>query len=215
MKKLILTFFALAVAVTAFAERPTGLNLGGGYGMMFYNQKTSGTYDYKSTEAYVGAFAEVGYDLCFGKMSAVYFGARYDMNFRPDYEENGQTTSLGLGVTSYFDIPVKYQIAFNVSPKTKLFFQAGPTVNFWLSNRVTYTETVDGKISGTVRRNLFENGNFNRVNLSLGGTAGVYFNHVKIYAGFDAGLFNYLRSGQLGAAKGYANNLRIGAAYVF
>lgn len=224
MKKIIVSLVALFVAISAFA-RPTGLRLGGGYSMDFYGAEKGIDLEELDRADFYGAFLEVGYDWNFTEHSALTVGLRGNLLFntkfnsqkdivrKDDYSFSGQISNR-----FYLDIPVKYQFSFNVSPKVQLFFDLGPTLNFWLGNRTTefFSAKVGGKSDGdAASANWFKETNgeyYNRVNVSLGADAGVYFNHVKIYLGYDQGLVPFIKK-EFG--KSALGQLRIGAAYVF
>ena len=173
---------------------------------------------------FYGAFLEVGYDWNFTEHSALTVGLRGNLLFntkfnsqkgivrKDDYSFSGQISNR-----FYLDIPVKYQFSFNVSPKVQLFFDLGPTLNFWLGNRTTefFSAKVGGKSDGdAASANWFKDldGRYNRVNVSLGADAGVYFHHVKIYLGYDQGLVPFIKKD---FGKSALGQLRVGAAYVF
>lgn len=222
MKKIVVSLVALFVAISAFA-RPTGLRLGGGYSMDFYGAEKDADLILDRADFY-GAFIEVGYDWNFTEHSALTVGLRGNLLFntkfnsqkgvvgKDDYSVSGQISNR-----FYLDIPVKYQFSFNVSPKVQLFFDLGPTLNFWLGNRTTefISAKVGGKSDGDAQTyNLFKDldGRYNRVNVSLGADAGVYFHHVKIYLGYDQGLVPFIKKD---FGKSALGQLRVGAAYVF
>lgn len=230
MKKVIISLVALLVATTAFA-RPTGLRLGGGYSVDFYGAEKGLDITFLGIDRteYYGAFIEVGYDWNFTEHSALTVGLRGNLLLnnkvqstaneiikKPGSNDYGLTGQLSNRF--YLDIPVKYQFSFNVSPKVQLFFDLGPTLNFWLGNRTTYwyASKAGGKSdSNAESHNWFkdtEGKYYNRVNLSLGADAGVYFHHVKIYLGYDQGLVPFIKKD---FGKSALGQLRVGAAYVF
>lgn len=230
MKKIILALIASAIAVSAFAGRPTGLRLGGGYSMNFYKSAADGSAliggDLGLDNAYYyGAFVEVGYDWVFTQHSALNVGLRCNLLFN-DKVKGNRVGEKGWGYSGqfsnrcYLDIPVMYQFSFNLSPKVQMFIAAGPTVNFWLSNATTfvYAANVEKQDYGQTynvdwfKDNLYGKDFYNRVNVSLGGQLGVYFYHVKIYAGYDQGLIPFTKKDY---GKSSLGQLRIGAAYVF
>jgi len=217
MKKILLTAAILLMATTAFAKRPTGLNLGGGFANNFMCFPGNDSGELTGNQSFTGYFAEVGYNLKVSKVSSVYFGARLDHLFNGSiYSAASYTGAVQVELSHilyYLDIPVKYSLM--VGGRTKFFFDLGPTVNFWLGARTRVRER-DTYYPGTTANSFgwFENGNsnFNRVNLSLGGNIGVMFNHVKVYAGYDQGLFSFTKKD---IAFSNVGQLRIGAAFVW
>jgi len=87
-----------------------------------------------------GGYAEVGYDLTLSKHSTIYFGGRFDWVMNSRYSSasyKGQFYSADvMNHHVFFDIPIKYQFNINVSPKTKIYLEAGPTAQFWLMNHL-------------------------------------------------------------------------------
>lgn len=226
MKKLLVSIVALAIAATAFAGRPTGLTLGGGYAMNFYNTTFTGTYSdatNNETSSFGGVFAEVGYNLGFSQLSSLYFGLRYSATFRGDFEGfegNSSEYSVSLTEHDYLALPVKFMMAFG--GRTKFFFDAGPTFSLWTVNASAATSgssSSQSSVTGRINHFANDNGAFNRFNVALGGSAGVLISsHVKIYAAFDANLLKSYQNPKsyVGSSyKGFRNELRIGAAYVF
>lgn len=216
MKKITLSLIILLIAISTFAARPTGLRLGGGYSMNFYNSDLQDIKLIKETLDYgqfYGGFVDVGYDWNLSNHSTISFGGKLNMLFNGEVSKVKDIYSGQLTNRLYLDIPLLYQFAFNVSTKVQIFIAAGPTANFWLTNGTTYlisntgTKKTDGKYVNWFKDN---DDLFNRINVSLGGQLGVYFSHVKIYAGYDHSLMGYFKD--ISSSYGQA---RIGAAYVF
>ena len=216
MKKIIIALFVFASISLSSAARPSGLRVGGGGSANFYNANSSEIIlDLDNTQFY-GGFVEVGYDWKFSQHSTLCVGGRINavlngnVSGLPGYEKRVFTAQLSERV--YLDIPLMYQFAFNVGKNVQLFIAAGPTANFWLTNGTVNVLVADKNTGSSIEYvNWFKDNNYyNRVNLSLGGQAGVYFHHVKIYAGYDQALTGFIN-------KNYSpwGQLRIGAAYIF
>lgn len=210
MKKLLVLFAVAALSISAFAESPTGLNIGGGYAMDF--SRTNGTPGIvglflPDDNNFYGAYVEVGYDIQVAKHSYVCFAARFKQVFTG---ESVSAYSYFAG-RNYIDIPIKYQFCGKIAPNTSLFFTLGPTVNIWLQNRVFSSNGLTG-VSGSI--NYFQSypEMYNRMNFSLGGSLGVITHHVKIFAAYDQAICNFANSSVYALALG---QLRVGAAYVF
>jgi len=203
MKKIVLSIAILLMATTVFAKRPTGMNLGGGYVSNF-------TTMFSENQSYFGGFAEIGYNLKLGNVSGLYFGARADALFSGKYVYG----NVKMDATTrhiYLDVPVKY--SFMTPGRTKFFFEIGPTVSFWLDARTHIDKSVSPSASFQENINWFDDTIFNRVNLYLGGNIGVMIGgHVKVYSGYDLGLFSYTKKD-----VGYNNigQLRVGFAWVW
>lgn len=216
MKKIIAAIAVVALASSVCAARPTGLNIGGGLSVNSINSTSKitsgGTQFLTESAAYVGAFAEVGYDLAFSPIVGLYFGARYNWGFNGEFDlekTSGSTDSMRW--MSNITIPVHFAVNIPVG-NSSFFFNLGPSVDFWLSYKgVKITATQTSSVSATV--NYFDLYNFNKVNLYLGGKVGFNIrNHVKIYAAYDRSMINLIKANNTSA---YSNDFRIGASYVF
>lgn len=221
MKKIFLSLIVLTIAVSSFASRPTGLRLGGGFSANFYNSELASAIksalpkDFNDYSQYYGGFIDVGYDWNLSKHSTICLGGRLNMLFNGEMSKIQNIYTGQLSNNLFLDVPVLYQFAFNVSSKVQIFIAAGPTANFWLTNGTTFfaSSTSTKKTEGEYF-NWFKGNDdlFNRINISLGGQLGVYFSHVKIYAGYDHSMMGYFNKNIMNSSYGQA---RLGAAYVF
>ena len=220
MKKILFSLIALAIASLSYAGGPTGLSVGGGYSMNIYRAGVEGTLLGLDNDEFIGGYVECGYEWRLSEHSSICpafrFNALFDGKLKSNKIGTAKTISGQASNRLYIDIPVKYQFAFNVSPTVQLFVAAGPTVNFWLTNSSVCTEIISTNSAATVTNtyNWFKGAGsnfYNRVNVSLGGAAGVYFHHVKIFAGYDCGLIKFNTT----QAKSNVHQIKIGACYVF
>jgi len=202
MRKFLLAIAAFALSLTVTA-RPTGLNLGGGISTDFI-------YNSNSTDTFLGSFLEIGYDLDFTPIVGMYFAARYSIDFRLAYEYDAPVQSAGFTFKSNIELPV--HLILNIpAGKNTVFFNLGPTLDFWTGYRTVMVSTSAEEPIRIV--NHFDNDIFNRVNVDLGGKVGINIkNHVKVYAAYDQSLINLYKDS---SQKCSAGQLRIGAAYVF
>ena len=221
MKKIIIALFVFASVSLSSAARPSGLRVGGGGSANFYNANSLEIIlDLDYTQFY-GGFVEVGYDWKFSQHSTLCVGGRLNALFNGKISTMMKNKAINAQLSDriYLDIPVMYQFAFNVGKNVQLFIAAGPTVNFWLSNGTVNLSAVSENIkeSNAAYFNWFkddlDNNYYNRVNLSLGDQAGVYFHHVKIYAGYDQALTGFINKNY--CSRSPWGQLRIGAAYIF
>ena len=219
MKKILFSLIALAIASLSYAGGPTGLSVGGGYSMNIYRTDIKTTPLGLDNDEFIGGYVECGYEWKLSEHSSICpafrFNALFDGKLKSNKIGTAKTISGQASNRLYIDIPVKYQFAFNVSPTVQLFVAAGPTVNFWLTNSSVCTEIISTNSAATVTSTydwFKEMGNdfYNRVNVSLGGAAGVYFHHVKIFAGYDCGLIKFTAQ-----VKSNVHQIKIGACYVF
>jgi len=206
MKKLIVAILVILFSAPVFS-RPTGLNVGGGFSMDFVNNVTVAK---NFNETYIGPFAEVGYDLKFSPVVGLYFGGRYQLGIKVDYDYEEGVQKVGTTYLSNISLPIF--LSFNIPVgKSSLFINVGPTLDYWLSYAsVMVTNDYQAPFSYD---NKMDNSKYKRFNVYAGGEIGVNIKkHIKVYGAFNQSLINYRKE------HGYKRSvgvLRIGAAYVF
>jgi len=204
MKKIIIALAVVCLSAATLSARPTGLNLGGGLAYEAFSFKSSLSGE-KGLTDFLAAYAEVGYDWKLAKNCYIYVGGRYLEGFRSNGSGNAFETIGDI------QVPIFYQQNFPVGKKkSKLFLEAGPTLDFWALN--IYTEEVGGRI---VTTNVFRNNPnaANRFNVYLGGNFGIKINmHAKIYVGGDYGMIDVNKASEI---KSNRWQVKIGAAYIF
>jgi len=226
MKKIIIAIMAMTVAVSAFAGRPTGLILGGGAVMDTYKAGTVYNYHYTDQASFYGSYLEVGYDLKVEKNIDLLLSARYTTTFRWDepipstiVSRSDYTSVSDFSVRSYLEIPFKFQFSWNISPAVKIFLALGPTYNFWISNETThlaYKNVGNVEEKELTKHDWFkeESSLYLRHNVALGGDFGFIVHKVKIFAGYDHNMLNFVDKAYY-RSSGKNSYLRIGANYTF
>lgn len=221
MKKVFAAIAALALAAGVCAARPTGFNIGAGYSLeMFKYSGAFGGLTESSDNTFGGAFVEAGYDFGFTDILGLYAGARFNLGFDVATSEISSAKLYNINEISNLTIPI--MLAINVPiGNSSLFFNAGPSVDFWLSNKQIVGGDTSSSSSHRVIDNFQNDDSARRLNILLGGKVGVnIINHIKVYAAYDHTLLNMLKDGDKykdygASAKVGMGQIRIGAAYVF
>lgn len=221
MKKVFAIIATLALAATVCAARPTGFNIGAGYSAEFFKY-TGGFGGLSDTDnnMYGGAFVEAGYDFSFSDLLGLYAGARFNLGFNFDAAGNDNLTIFNIKEISNLTIPVMFAVSVPAG-KSSIFFNVGPSFDFWLSSKGFIGGETSSASSSRVINYFDGDDSTRRVNILLGGKVGVnIINHIKVYAAYDHTMLNMLKDGdkykEYGAsAKASMGQLRIGAAYVF
>ncbi len=154
-----------------------------------------------------GFYAGVSYNLPIVGFVGITPGLYYSMLFSNDSEFNGQ---LGAKVREHFiNVPVYLNVGFGLGENARLFVFAGPTAQIGLAS--TIEVSVAGNNSPKVDR--YDNNNYSRTNLLLGGGLGLNLYRFQITAGFDQGLFNLDTSND--GTKWTKSYAKAGIAYLF
>ena len=207
MKKIISILAAasmMLLATSAFAQ----VHVGAGYINDTETTKLNKDAD-KSSENLNGVYAGVGYTIHISDAFAVTPGLYWSMIGKDDY-----STVAGIALKGDFkehalNVPIDFSYGFNLAPDAKFFVYAGPTIQYGISSKTTGSV---GSISADVDN--FENDNYSRFNVMLGGGVGAQvLDAIRITVGYDAGLTNLYKGS--GDAIQKRNQLKIGVAYVF
>ena len=117
------------------------------------------------------------------------------------------------------NVPVYLNYNIGLSRDTKFFVYAGPTVQYGLASQYKYegsssvlTELLGvGKAEGTI--NNYDDANFNRLNVYLGGGVGMNAGGLIVSLGYDYGMMNQYKGDN--ATPCHRSNLKIGVGYEF
>jgi len=215
MKKLFITIAVVLVSASALSARPTGFNIGGGFGYLGW----ATNYDNAPVD-YLSTYFELGYELKVAKNSYVYFGGRFShgLHSRGNYYIVGGTASGTAHIGDLF-IPIRFQQNFNIGGNSTFYIEAGPAAGFLLYNYaiVAASNYHDGSIVTRSESMLYEGEP--RANFYLGGNIGFNINkHCKIYLGGDYGFVPFKVGYDVFSQKEHIANrwqLNLGACYVF
>lgn len=131
-----------------------------------------------------GAYAGVSYNLPISDLIGVTPGLYYSFLYTKDSAFEG---ALGAKVIEHFvNVPVYFNVGFDISDNARFFVFAGPTVQLGLAS------TAEGNVGSikTGKINRYEVGGYSRTNVLLGGGLGLNLGRFQITAGYDHGMFN-------------------------
>ena len=208
MKKL---FATLLVAAFALIGTQAYAQLGVNAGYLNSNLTTSGS----KPVNYNGFYAGVTYRIPIVAGLSVAPGVYYSLlsTSKSDgvsflgFTQSGTSTHTEHGLNAAINLDYGFQIARD----TRVFLFAGPTFQYGLSSQSKYT--AEGVVSGTTKADWYENGNYGRFNIFLGGGAGVEVAGIQITVGYDYGLMNLYKGN--GDSKRNRSGLKIGVGFLF
>ena len=110
------------------------------------------------------------------------------------------------------NVPVYLNYGYELARDTKIFVFGGPTVQYGLASTVKYDGSV-GSASGSKTYSNYDNENFNRMNVYVGGGMGFQISALQITVGYDYGMMNQYKGDN--AANCHRSNLKLGVGFAF
>ena len=110
------------------------------------------------------------------------------------------------------NVPVYLNYGYDLARDTKIFLFGGPTVQYGLASTVKYDGSV-GSASGSKTYSNYDNENFNRMNVYVGGGMGFQISALQITVGYDYGMMNQYKGDN--AANCHRSNLKLGVGFLF
>ena len=163
-----------------------------------------------------GAYAGVSFNVPISGGLAIAPGVYYSMITN---KSGGAGTILGIpaSATSTFmehavNVPVYLNYGIGLSRDTNVFLYGGPTLQYGLASTTTLAGGV-GEISADRKYNNYENENYNRMNVYLGGGVGFKVSALQITVGYDYGMMNLYKGEN--ATKTHRSNLKLGVGFAF
>ncbi len=202
--KRIITLIAAAVMMTIATNSFAQMSVGAGY-LHAGDQVTLKGLEPVET-GMNGAYAGLSYNLPISDLIGIAPGLYYSLLMCDD-------SYAGLAdakIREHFvNVPVYFNLGFNVGSNSKLFIFAGPTVQLGISS------TAKSSVLGTdlPKVNLYEDGDYSRTNVLIGGGIGLNLSKIQITAGYDQGLFNLDTSND--GTKRIKRYAKAGIAYLF
>ena len=205
MKKFFSTLLAatlMLLGTQAFAQ----MSVNGGY--LNSTLKTSNSSDNAN-----GAYAGVSFNVPVAGGLAIAPGVYYSMLTSKETASLGSIFSgSGTFMEHAINVPVYLNYGIELARDTKVFLFGGPTLQYGLSSTVKYDANVAG-VSGSKTFNNYDNENFNRMNVYLGGGMGFQISALQITVGYDYGMMNQYKGDN--ATKCHRSNLKLGVGFVF
>ena len=205
MKKILTTLLAaslMLLGTQAFAQ----MSVNAGY--LNSTLKTSNNADNAN-----GAYAGVSFNIPVAGGLAVAPGVYYSMLTSKSTAALGTVASgSGTFMEHAINIPVYLNYGIDLARDTRFFVFGGPTLQYGLASTVKYEGNVLG-VSGSSTVSNYDNDNFNRMNVYLGGGVGFTVAGIQLHVGYDYGMMNQYKGDN--ATKCHRSNLKLGVGFAF
>lgn len=205
MKKIFSVLLAaslMLIGTQAFAQ----MSVNAGY--LNSTLKTSNTSDNAN-----GAYAGVSFNIPIAGGLAVAPGVYYSMLTSKETASLGSIFSgSGTFMEHAVNVPVYVNYGIDLARDTKVFLFGGPTLQYGLASTVKYDANVAG-VSGSKTTSNYDNANYNRMNVYLGGGMGFQVSALQITVGYDYGMMNQYKGDN--ATQCHRSNLKLGVGFAF
>lgn len=163
-----------------------------------------------------GAYAGISFNIPLAGGFGIAPGLYYSMITN----KSGSTgTILGIPVSASstfmehaVNVPLYLNYNLNLASDSNFFIFAGPTAQYGLASTTKLAGGV-GEYSGDKKYDNYDNENYNRFNVYLGGGVGFQVSAIQITVGYDYGLMNLYKGEN--AIKTHRSNLKLGLGFVF
>ena len=163
-----------------------------------------------------GAYAGVSFNIPLAGGFAVAPGVYYSMITN---KSGGAGTVLGIPVSASstfmehaINVPLYFNYGIDLARDTNVFIYGGPTAQYGLASTTKLAGGV-GESSADRTYSNYENSNYNRFNVYLGGGIGFQVSAIQITVGYDYGMMNLYKGDN--ATKTHRSNLKLGLGFVF
>lgn len=205
MKKILATLLAaslMLLGTNAFAQM--SVNAG-------YLNSTLATSN--SSDNANGAYAGISFNVPISGGLAIAPGVYYSLLTSKETASLGTIASgSGTFMEHAINVPVYLNYGVDLARDAKVFVFGGPTLQYGLASNVTYEGNVLG-VSGKTTSNNYDNQNFNRMNVYLGGGVGFGVGDLLITVGYDYGMMNQYKGDN--ATQCHRSNLKLGVGFGF
>ena len=165
-----------------------------------------------------GAYAGVSFNIPLSGGFAVAPGVYYSM-ITNKTEASGRIPFLDIpisGASTFMEhainVPLYFNYGMDLARDTNVFIYAGPTAQYGLASTTKLAGGV-GESSADRTYNNYDNENYNRFNVYLGGGIGFQVSAIQITVGYDYGMMNLYKGDN--ATKTHRSNLKLGLGFVF
>ena len=150
-----------------------------------------------------GAYAGISFNIPVAGGLAIAPGVYYSMI-------NGENLAYGalpIGTMTEHAVNVPFYLNYGLelARDTKFFVFGGPTAQYAIANSV--------KVSDNLKGSNFDEKNYNRMNVYLGGGVGFQVSAIQITVGYDYGMMNQYKGDN--APTYHRSNLKLGVGFVF
>ena len=211
MKKFFSTILAaslMLIGTQAFAQ--TSVNAGYLNSSQSFNESSSKAVN--SNGAYAGVSLNIPLAGGFGIAPGLY----YSMITNKD-GSSGSILGIPVSVSTTFvehavNVPLYLNYSINLASDSNVFIFAGPTAQYGLASTTKLVGGV-GESSADKKYDNYENENYNRFNVYLGGGVGFQVSAIQITVGYDYGMMNLYKGDN--ATNTHRSNLKLGLGFVF
>ena len=213
MKKIFTTLLAaslMLLGTQAFAQ----MSVNAGYLSSSQSFANSNTKSINSNGAYAGVSFNVPVAGAFGIAPGIYYSMITNKS-----EASGRIPFLDIpisGASTFMEhainVPVYFNYGRDLARDTNVFVYAGPTLQYGLAS-TSKGEVGIGSGGGSKTYNNYDDENYNRFNVYLGGGIGFQVSAIQITVGYDYGMMNLYKGDN--ATKTHRSNLKLGLGFVF
>ena len=213
MKKIFTTLLAaslMLLGTQAFAQ----MSVNAGYLSSSQSFANSSTKSINSNGAYAGVSFNVPIAGAFGIAPGIYYSMITNKS-----EASGRIPFLDIpisGASTFMEhainVPVYFNYGRDLARDTNVFVYAGPTLQYGLAS-TSKGEVGIGSGGGSKTYNNYDDENYNRFNVYLGGGIGFQVSAIQITVGYDYGMMNLYKGDN--ATKTHRSNLKLGLGFVF
>ncbi|MBR5256624.1 MAG: PorT family protein [Bacteroidales bacterium] len=204
MKKILSTLLAaslMLLGTTAFAQM--SVNAG-------YINSTRTAKNAESANAN-GAYAGISFNLPVAGGLAVAPGLYYSMITSTDVASLGSLYSgKGTFMEHAINVPVYVNYGFALAPDTKFFIFGGPTAQYGLASTVKTENNIAGLVAVNGKVDNYENEDYARFNVYLGGGVGFQAGAFQVTVGYDYGMMPLYKD-----TDQHRSNLKLGVGFLF
>ena len=160
-----------------------------------------------------GAYAGISFNVPVAGGLAIAPGVYYSFLTSKETAALGTIASgSGTFMEHAINVPVYLNYGIDLARDAKVFVFGGPTLQYGLASTVKYEGNVLG-LSGSSTANNYDNENFNRMNVYLGGGVGFGAGPLLITVGYDYGMMNQYKGDN--ATQCHRSNLKLGVGFAF
>ena len=213
MKKIFTTLLAaslMLLGTQAFAQ----MSVNAGYLSSSQSFANSNSKSINSNGAYAGVSFNVPVAGAFGIAPGIYYSMITNKS-----EASGRIPFLDIpisGASTFMEhainVPVYFNYGRDLARDTNVFVYAGPTLQYGLAS-TSKGEVGIGSGGGSKTYNNYDDENYNRFNVYLGGGIGFQVSAIQITVGYDYGMMNLYKGDN--ATKTHRSNLKLGLGFVF
>ena len=187
MKKICILLSAallLLAGTTAYAQKSVSAGYVNSTNIVKLSQDGEGY-----TSPVNGFFAGFGYTVPLSSLVSFTPGIYYELLAEQDSNDIFGFGLAGKTVEHYINVPLTLSVGTELAQGIRLFAFAGPTASIGLASTTDASASIGGiSLGGTT--NNYDDSDYGRFNIFVGGGAGLQYGQLRLLAGYDYGLLN-------------------------